>query len=122
MVRVYFTAADGTTYRVYDAQLVAGRYYDLGPCALNAVYRVFITEERKKLAYAFKRDEARTIRNHDLERQIGVAREKRQLLLAEQRARDARRADASSHGLPGKSTSGPARYERREWEKERGRC
>jgi hypothetical protein len=119
MVRVYFTASDGITYRIYDTQLMAGRYHDMGPCATNAVYRVFITEKRKQFAYAFENGEVRTLRNHDLERQIRMAREKRQLLLAEQRARSARAADGSSHSLPGKSTSEPARYERAEWEHER---
>ena len=71
--KLYFTAADGRTYRVYDGQIVDG---DFRPVTLGerlARYRVFVEQDRHRYYYRFKDDESHALEAGQLDRQLRSA-------------------------------------------------
>jgi hypothetical protein len=70
MLRVFFTATDGRTYRVYDAQMVAGRFWPMGLGCPGALYRVFVARDRSRRVYRFEKDELHDLIDGVLERQL----------------------------------------------------
>ena len=72
MIEVYFTSADGTKYRVYDATFIGGKHHVRPIADPTATVRVFVPRDRTQLrrTYTFKHGDSRVLGDETLERQL----------------------------------------------------
>jgi len=68
--RVYFDAADGTAYRVYDTQFKNGVTKRLPLGDASAHYRIFVPQSGPRRSHLFQRGESHAITDADLARQL----------------------------------------------------
>src|SRR5207249_4049353 len=82
MIEVYFTAADGTKYRLYDTTFSGGKHHQRPIGDPTATARIFVPKDRTEMrrSYTFKPRDSRILEEQTLERQLResgyVAREK----------------------------------------------
>jgi hypothetical protein len=70
---VYFTAADGTRYRVYDATFSNHKHHTRPIGDPTATVRVFVLKDGTERSYTFKPADSRVLEDQALERQLRAA-------------------------------------------------